>query len=88
MPKILLDGDIVTNHGGGSVTSSATKTYAEGKKVVLDGDTVNCNTHGNRPITNPISTKTYAEGSLIALDGAVASCGAILSSSATKTYAE
>jgi uncharacterized Zn-binding protein involved in type VI secretion len=86
MPLLLLDGD-TGSHGGG-VVSSASKTYAEGSKVVLNGDTYNCSTHGSQTISNPISTKTYAEGKLIALHGSVASCGATIASSATKTYAE
>ena len=86
MPLLLRDGD--TGSHGGTVTSGATKTYAEGSKVVLDGDILNCSVHGNQAITNPISTKTYAEGSLIALHGAVAACGATITASNTKTFAE
>ena len=76
MPLLLRDGD--TGSHGGTVTSGATKTQAEGALVVLNGDILNCTVHGNQAITNPIAVKTYAEGSLIALDGAVAACGATI----------
>jgi len=86
MPLLLLDGD--TGSHGGVVTSSATKTYAEGSLVVLNGDAYACAIHGAQTINGPISIKTYAEGALIALDNATTTCGATITSSATKTYAE
>jgi uncharacterized Zn-binding protein involved in type VI secretion len=86
MPLMLRDGD--TGSHGGTVTSSATKTYAEGSLVVLNGDAYACALHGGQTISNPISVKTYAEGKLIALHGSVATCGATFTASNTKTFAE
>lgn len=86
MALVLLHGDTGTH--GGSVVSSATKTYAEGKKVVLHGDTYNCPLHGAQTVV-ALTTKTYAEGKLIAVEGGLTTtCWDTLSSSATKTEAE
>lgn len=86
MPLIVLDGD--TGSHGGTVSSGCEKTYAEGKLIVRQGDIYTCSEHGENPIVVSGTTKTYAEGKLIAVEGAVAQCGAIIHSSAEKSYAE
>lgn len=85
MALLVLDGD--SGSHGGTVTSSATKTYAEGKLVVLDGDTYTCDIHGGQTVIAG-TTKTKAEGKLIVVDGDSTSCGATITASATKTEAE
>lgn len=88
MALIILDGDAGSGCGGtGTVASGATKTYVEGKLVVLDGDTYTCSLHGAQTVIAG-TTKTKAEGELIVIDGDSTSCGATLSSSAVKTEAE
>lgn len=88
MALLVLDGDAGTGCGGnGTVASTATKTYAEGKLVVKDGDPYTCDLHGAQTVIAG-TTKTYAEGELLVIDGDSTSCGATLTASATKTEAE
>ena len=82
---IVLDGD--SGSHGGTVIATTVKAEAEGKKIVRNGDTYQCPTHGDNPITTPGTTKSEAEGQLIAVNGAQAQCGGIITSSATKSYA-
>jgi uncharacterized Zn-binding protein involved in type VI secretion len=82
---MILDGDVGSH--GGTVIATTAKAEAEGKKIVRNGDTYQCTTHGNNPIVTPGTTKSEAEGKLIAVNGAVANCGATIASSATKSYA-
>jgi uncharacterized Zn-binding protein involved in type VI secretion len=97
---ILVNGDI-GSHGDGTegvAVATATKTYVEGKLVVLTGDVYVCEheDHNSETIISTL-TKTYAEGKLMCNISATVSCGAefILSpgapnadTHATKTHAE
>lgn len=97
---ILCNGDTGSHGDGttGTVVSSATNTYVEGKLVALNGDTYNCNnpSHNSETVITQL-TKTYAEGKLMVTVKATTSCGAGFdyspsypnaSVNATKTYAE
>jgi uncharacterized Zn-binding protein involved in type VI secretion len=85
MPLILRLGDPGSH--GGSVCTSATKTYAESVLIARIGDTYCCPLHGPNPIITGCS-KTYIESALCAYNGSMAACGATLSATATKTYVE
>jgi uncharacterized Zn-binding protein involved in type VI secretion len=82
---IVLDGD--SGPHGGTVIATPVKAEAEGKKIVRNGDTYQCPTHGDNPIVTPGTTKSWAEGKLIAVNGAQANCGATMTASAVKAYA-
>ncbi len=97
--RILVNGDI-GSHGDGTtgvVVTSATKTWVEGKLVVLTGDEYICE-HEDHNSETVITTliKTYAEGKLMCNISAVSSCGAGFIppgdpdavTQVTKTYAE
>ncbi len=83
MPLIIRRGD--TSSHGGSVTTSASRSYAEGALIARIGDTLSCPIHGSNSIVQG-SPDSYAEGSQIARHGDQAACGAALISGAVRTY--
>ena len=86
MPLIARKGDSITH--GGTVTGSASKSYAEGKLIARKGDSVSCSLHGGQVIVSNVATKTNCEGAKVAFHGSVVSCGAKVISGATKTIVE
>lgn len=85
MPLIARLGD--TSSHGGSIVTSASKTYCEGQLIARKGDILNCPIHGPQPIVGH-SSKLKVEGKFCARNGDVAACGATLISGATKSYDE
>ncbi len=89
MAKIALTG-AVGKHGGtiyGSViTEGSNKTYAEGKRVVIEsGSVFHCSEHGNHAISSTVAKKVKVEGSRPILDGDVTGCGAVIVGNSTET---
>lgn len=82
MPQIIRLDD--TSSHGGKVTSAASKSFAEGKKIARKGDTFDCPIDGTVTITEG-SDKYLCEGAKVARHGDKLSCGATLIASATKT---
>ncbi len=85
MPLIARLGD--TGSHGGTITTSASKTKAEGQWIARVGDTYSCALHGPNPIVTG-ATKTKCEGAFIAFHGSLTQCGASIIASATKTKVE
>lgn len=75
-------GDTSTH--GGEIVTSASKTFAEKKKIAREGDILNCPVHGPNPIVGH-SAKHKAEGKYLARQTDLTECGAALISGATKT---
>ena len=85
MPLVIRLND--TSDHGGTVISSASKTYVEGELVARIGDQHDCPIPGHG-VTDIVegSPDTYVEGMQVAREGDKADCGAALISSAVKTF--
>ncbi len=85
MPLIIRLND--TSDHGGTVISSASKTYAEGQLVARIRDQHDCPIPGHG-ITDIVegSPDTFTEGMQVAREGDKAGCGAALISGAVKTF--
>ena len=82
MPLIIGLGD--TSDHGGQVTSAASKSMAEGKRIARIGDTFDCPIDGLVTIVEG-SSNVLCEGAGVARHGDALSCGGKLIASATKT---
>ena len=73
---------------GGSIISSASKTYVNGILVARIGDLHSCPIpgHGVTAITSG-SSNFKCEGQVTAVVGSVCGCGATISSGSTNTFA-
>lgn len=73
-----------TSDHGGSIITSASQTYCEGKLVARVGDILSCPIHGPNPITTG-SPNYPTEGALTARTSSKTVCGATIIGGATKT---
>lgn len=85
MALIARKGD-TSSHGGTITTGTATKSYAEGKLIALEGSILDCPAHGNQAIDGNLAN-SKCEGKRIAVNGSTAHCGAVIISGATKSKA-
>lgn len=85
MPLYARLGDTSTH--GGSIITSASKSYCEGALIAREGDILDCPIHGPNPILEH-SDKAWFEGKPLARHGDATQCGATLISAATKTFDE
>jgi len=77
-------GDTSTH--GGSIITSASKTYAEGPLAARKTDILACPIHGPNPIVSNVADAVPIEGQPAAKHGSVCACGAVIISGATKTF--
>lgn len=75
MPKVARLGDTSTH--GGSITTSAAKSYSAGALVARVTDTLACPIHGSVPIING-SGNYITEGKITAVHGSLCGCGATI----------
>lgn len=95
LQKIALSGDVVKHSGvvTGAVATVATDSYAETKLIVIDTSVGSCDGNGGAVHSGgsftvmPTTTKSYAEGQKIVRDGDTLTCGAVITASATESYA-
>jgi len=86
--KVALLGDS-SNHGGSIITSNQDGTVkAEGKEIPVEGAMFSCpiEEHGVTAITSNLDDDWFINGKKVVLEGSVAGCGAVIISSAVKTF--
>lgn len=74
-----------TGTHGGTITTSAAKSFAEGQLIARVNDIYNCLVHGPNPIQTG-SPKFICEGQLVARSGSVTACGAVIIGGSAKTF--
>ncbi|MHB0998221.1 MAG: PAAR domain-containing protein [Armatimonadota bacterium] len=84
MPKVARVGDS-TSHGG-SITSGAAFSFANGQAIARIGDSVSCPEHGDGTIVSG-SDSVSVEGSPVARVGDSTSCGASITSGSSDVEA-
>jgi len=85
---IALLGDS-SNHGGSIVsTNQDGSVKAEGKVIPVEGAIFQCpiESHGNTEIHGNLDDDWFINGKKVVLEGSIAGCGAVIISSAMKTY--
>jgi uncharacterized Zn-binding protein involved in type VI secretion len=85
MPLIARLGDPGTHPG--NISTSASRSKAEGILIARIGDTFDCELHGPNPITTG-AVRSKCEGPLIAFHGSMTVCGASIIATATRTKVE
>lgn len=85
---VALLGD--TSSHGGSITDSNQNgsVKAEGIEIAVEGALHSCpvDGHGTTEIHGSLDEDWFINGKKVVLNGSVADCGAVIISSATKTY--
>ena len=84
MPAVARVGDAISH--GGTITSGAARTLAEGQPVARQGDAVSCSEHGMQTITGGSGT-VLVEGKPMARVGDAISCGATIIAGAATVQA-
>lgn len=75
-------GDTSTH--GGSIVTSASRTYAEGQLIARVGDMLACPIHGLNPIVSG-SPDHFVEGQSCARTSSTTACGASIIGGASRT---
>lgn len=78
-----------SSHGGVIITSNNDGTVkAEGKAIPVNGALHSCpiEGHGVTPINSNLDEDWFINGKKVVLEGSIAGCGAVIISSAIKTF--